>query len=51
MLLQNIKDNLVNGLIGEVTKCSAKSVTVHFKQLQRKETFVKKLFTRYGHST
>ena len=48
MLLKNMTTDLVNGLIGKVTKLTPSQVTVFFPQLKRRETVSSELFTRYS---
>jgi hypothetical protein len=47
MLMKNMTNRLVNGLIGKVVALSQNSATVYFKQLEVTETFCQELFTRY----
>ena len=46
MLMKNMSDYLVNGLIGEVVKLEEESVTVYFSQIQKTELLTFELFTR-----
>ena len=46
MLLKNLSDNLVNGLIGHVQSATANSVTVWFPDLRKSETLFATVFSR-----